>query len=175
MITSTAFQENYSTTVCLFKKYISKKKANIISYCVYFSSSIRGGDYFLNEKKLRDFVEGFHVYMSKTKTQRKDCSVRKRMKKNVKRNTYINPVVCCSCCFLLHVMLWQEVFSCLTLASRQHGVSQTCKLIITQLRMKSMWWKALCPFPFSETGSESKQQREVIPFSFCIHLRTSLP
>ena len=113
--------------------------------------------------------------MSKTKTQRKDCSVRKRMKKNVKRNTYINPVVCCSCCFLLHVMLWQEVFSCLTLASRQHGVSQTCRLIITQLRMKSMWWKALCPFPFSETGSESKQQREVIPFSFCIHLRTSLP
>ena len=48
------------------------------------------GDYFLNEKKLRDFVEGFHVYVSKTKTQRKDCSVRKRMKKNVKRNTYIN-------------------------------------------------------------------------------------
>ena len=135
------------------------------------------GDYFLNEKKLRDFVEGFHVYMSKTKTQRKDCSVRKRMKNNVKRNTYINPVVCCSCCFLLHVMLWQEVFSCLTLASRQHGVSQTCKLIITQLRMKSMWWKRCVHFRFRKQDPKANNRERLyhlVSAFTCVHHYHSL-
>ena len=70
-------------------------------------------------------------------------------------------------------MLLKEVFPYLTLASCQHGVSQTCKLIIAQLRMKSISWKALSPFLFSETGSESKQNRShsyKVQKCMCIHL-----
>ena len=52
-------------------------------------------------------------------------------------------------------MLLQEVFPCLPLESRQHGVSRTCKLIIAQFKMKLISRRALCPFPFTETGSKA--------------------
>ena len=44
-----------------------RKNVNIFTVIVLILAPA-WGDYILNEKKLRDFVEWFHIYMSKTKT-----------------------------------------------------------------------------------------------------------
>ena len=162
MINSTAFQENYSTTFCLRKRYISEKKCKYIhSYCAYFSSSMGGLYSELEETSwLRRMIS--YLYVKDKDFRRLNTETGRFVndwKRTLKKNTYIDPVACCTCWFLLPVMLLQEVFPCLPLESRQHGVSRTCKLIIAQFKMKSISRRALCPFPFTETGSESKHHR----------------
>lgn len=127
------------------------------AYSVHFSPGIWG---LFSERKgttwlcpMRDLV-----FVCKSQrhqaTESKDYSVCKRLEKNVKDEyiTHLPDCTCYSCLALFHIVL-----SYLPPASRSQLNLSNSYFTNKTSRFRSNFVKALCPFPFSKTVSESKQ------------------